>query len=170
MPTSILNHSDFESFAYPLIYAPTAHANFGQYETVVSGGVIPAPLDVFSSLAYGESSGNLIRNLIVKNRKFIRLRFKTQRMSPSDDNRTRKFSYSKPATGFFGPHIKCISTKYLYFLNHDRAIVTTVTTDTLGSPKGVIPRVRTRYLATWVLGTRRCFGYRVVSSDVEELG
>ncbi|KAB8208173.1 hypothetical protein BDV34DRAFT_58746 [Aspergillus parasiticus] len=148
MPTSILNPSDSEGFAYPLIYGPTVRDEFGQYETVVSSGIIPAPLDVFYSLTYGASSGNLIRNLIVKHRKFMKLRFETQRVSLSDDNRSRKYSYSKPTTGFFGPHIKCISTEYLDFLDLDRAIVTTVTTDTLGSPKGVIPRVRTRYLAT----------------------
>lgn len=146
-------------FPGPATHAPTEYTDpNGQYDKVVKDEVIPAPLGKVYSLVFGPASGSFVPKFLVDNQKSGELQFSSEKQGLTNDSRNREYSYIKPLNGSIGPkQTKCISTEYLDFLDLDKAVLVTLTTQTPDVPSGNVFSVKTKYLFTWAAGNQTRF-------------
>ncbi|KAF7716474.1 GRAM domain membrane-associated protein [Penicillium ucsense] len=138
-------------FPGPATHAPTEYTEpDGQYEKVIKDEVIPAPLGKVYTLVFGPASGDFMTKFLVDNQKSGELHFEGTSKGLSNDNRNRKYSYIKPLSGSIGPkQTKCISTETLDFLDLEKAVLVTLSTQTPDVPSGNVFATKTKYLFTW---------------------
>ncbi|BCR84874.1 GRAM and VASt domain-containing protein [Aspergillus chevalieri] len=146
-------------FPGPATHAPTEYTDpNGQYDKVVKDEVIPAPLGKVYSLVFGPASGAFVPKFLVDNQKSGELQFSSEKQGLTNDSRNREYSYIKPLNGSIGPkQTKCISTEYLDFLDLEKAVLVTLTTQTPDVPSGNVFSVKTKYLFTWAAGNQTRF-------------
>ncbi|PKY07271.1 hypothetical protein P168DRAFT_302232 [Aspergillus campestris IBT 28561] len=157
-------------FPGPPTHAPTEYTDpAGQYEKVVKDEIIPAPLGKVYSYVFGPASGAFVPKFLVENQKSGELQFESEKKGLTNDSRTRKYSYIKPLGGApIGPkQTKCISTEYLDFLDLEKAVLVTLTTQTPDVPSGNVFSTKTKYLFTWAAGNQTRF---LMSCTIEWTG
>ncbi|CAG7925545.1 unnamed protein product [Penicillium olsonii] len=138
-------------FPGPTTHAPTEYVDpNGQYEKVIKDEVIPAPLGKVYSLVFGPASGEFMTKFLVDNQKSGELQFEGTAKGLTTESPTRKYSYIKPLYGSIGPkQTKCISTENLDFLDLEKAVLVTLSTQTPDVPSGNVFACKTKYLFTW---------------------
>lgn len=146
-------------FPGPPTHAPTKYTDpNGQYDKVINDEVIPAPLGKVYSLVFGPASAAFISKFLVVNQKSGELQFEGEKKGLTNECRTRQYSYIKPLNGSIGPkQTKCISTEYLDFLDLEKAVLVTLTTQTPDVPSGNVFSTKTKYLFTWAPGNQTRF-------------
>jgi hypothetical protein len=138
-------------FPGPTAHAPTEYVDpNGQYEKVIKDEIIPAPLGKVYSLVFGPASGEFMTKFLVDNQKSGELQFEGTAKGLTTESPTRKYSYIKPLNGSIGPkQTKCISTENLDFLDLEKAVLVTLSTQTPDVPSGNVFACKTKYLFTW---------------------
>lgn len=146
-------------FPGPATHAPTEYTEAdGQYEKVIKDEIIPAPLGKIYSLVFGPASGEFMTKFLVDNQKSGELQFEGTAKGLTNESRIRKYSYIKPLSGSIGPkQTKCISTENLDFLDLEKAVLVTLSTQTPDVPSGNIFATKTKYLFTWAAGNQTRF-------------
>ncbi|PWY79122.1 GRAM domain protein [Aspergillus heteromorphus CBS 117.55] len=146
-------------FPGPPTHAPTEFTDpSGQYDKLIKDDIIPAPLGKVYSLIFGPASGAFIPKFLVENQKSGELQFEGGNKGLTNDSRTRKYSYIKPLNGAIGPkQTKCISTETLDFLDLEKAVLVTLSTQTPDVPSGNVFLTKTKYLFTWAPGNHTRF-------------
>lgn len=146
-------------FPGPSTHAPTEYTDAnGQYEKVIKDATIPAPLGKVYSLVFGAASGGFMTKFLVDNQKSGELQFEGGMKGLTNESRIRKYSYIKPLNGSIGPkQTKCISTENLDFLDLEKAVLVTLTTQTPDVPSGNVFATKTKYLFTWASGNQTRF-------------
>ena len=146
-------------FPGPLTHPPTEYTDpNGQYDKVVKDEIIPAPLGKVYSLVFGPASGAFVPKFLVDNQKSGELQFSSEKKGLTNDSRNREYSYIKPLNGSIGPkQTKCISTEYLDFLDLEKAVLVTLTTQTPDVPSGNVFSTKTKYLFTWAANNQTRF-------------
>lgn len=146
-------------FPGPATHAPTEYTEAdGQYEKVIKDEIIPAPLGKVYSLVFGPASGEFITKFLVDNQKSGELQFEGTAKGLTNESRIRKYSYIKPLSGSIGPkQTKCISTENLDFLDLEKAVLVTLSTQTPDVPSGNVFATKTKYLFTWAAGNQTRF-------------
>lgn len=138
-------------FPGPATHAPTEYVEpNGQYEKVIKDETIPAPLGKIYSLVFGPASGEFMTKFLVDNQKSGELQFESTAKGLTTESPVRKYSYIKPLYGSIGPkQTKCISTENLDFLDLEKAVLVTLSTQTPDVPSGNVFSCKTKYLFTW---------------------
>ena len=146
-------------FPGPKTHAPTEFTDpSGYYEKVIKDEVISAPLGQVYSLVFGPASGAFMSKFLVESQKALDLQFEDDKKGLTNDTRTRTYSYTKPLNASIGPkQTKCISTENLDFLDLEKAVLVTLTTQTPDVPNGNVFSVKTKYLFTWAAGNATRF-------------
>lgn len=130
----------------------------GQYDRLVKDEIIPAPLGKVYSYVFGPASMNFIPKFLVDNQKSAELEFDCEKTGLTNESRTRKYSYIKPLNGSIGPkQTKCISTEQLDFLDLEKAVLVTLSTQTPDVPSGNVFTTKTKYLFTWAANNQTRF-------------
>lgn len=140
-----------DDFPGPKTHAPTEYTDpAGYYDKLVKDEVIPAPLGQVYSLVFGPASGAFMTKFLLENQKATDLQFDDDKKGLTNETRTRTYSYTKPLNASIGPRqTKCISTEHLDFLDLEKAVLVTLTTQTPDVPSGNVFSVKTKYLFTW---------------------
>ena len=151
--------SSGSEFPGPKTHPPTEFTDpSGYYEKVIKDEVIPAPLGQVYSLVFGPASGAFMSKFLVESQKALDLQFEDDKKGLTNDSRTRTYSYTKPLNASIGPkQTKCISTENLDFLDLEKAVLVTLTTQTPDVPSGNVFSVKTKYLFTWAAGNTTRF-------------
>ncbi|KAL3465874.1 hypothetical protein BJX64DRAFT_45395 [Aspergillus heterothallicus] len=138
-------------FPGPATHAPTQYDGpDGQYDKVIKDETIPAPLGKVYSYVFGPASVSFIPRFLVENQKSGELDFNSEKTGLNNENKVRKYSYIKPLNGAIGPRqTKCISTEQLDFLDLEKAVLVTLSTQTPDVPSGNVFATKTKYLFTW---------------------
>ncbi|CAG8920335.1 unnamed protein product [Penicillium salamii] len=138
-------------FPGPVTHAPTEYVDpNGQYEKVIKDEVISAPLGKVYSLVFGPASSDFMTKFLVDNQKSGELQFEGTAKGLTTESPTRNYSYIKPLYGSIGPkQTKCISTEHLDFLDLEKAVLVTLSTQTPDVPSGNVFSCKTKYLFTW---------------------
>lgn len=146
-------------FPGPPTHAPSEYTDpNGQYDKVIKDEIVPAPLGKVYSLVFGPASGAFISRFLVENQKSGELQFESEKKGLTNESRTRQYSYIKPLNGSIGPkQTKCISTEYLDYLDLEKAVLVTLTTQTPDVPSGNVFATKTKYLFTWAPGNHTRF-------------
>lgn len=146
-------------FPGPSTHAPTEYTDpNGQYEKVIKDELIPAPLGKVYSFVFGPASGEFMTRFLVDNQKSGELQFEGTTKGLTNESRIRKYSYIKPLNGSIGPkQTKCISTENLDFLDLEKAVLVTLSTQTPDVPSGNVFATKTKYLFTWAPGNQTRF-------------
>jgi hypothetical protein len=146
-------------FPGPVTHAPTEYTEpNGQYEKMIKDETIPAPLGKVYSLVFGPASGEFMTKFLVDNQKSGELQFEGTAKGLTNESRIRKYSYIKPLYGSIGPkQTKCISTENLEYLDLEKAVLVTLSTQTPDVPSGNVFAVKTKYLFTWAAGNQTRF-------------
>jgi hypothetical protein len=146
-------------FPGPPTHAPTEYTDpNGQYEKIIKDETIPAPLGKVYSLVFGPASGEFMTKFLVDNQKSGELQFEGTAKGLTNESRIRKYSYIKPLNGSIGPkQTKCISTENLDFLDLEKAVLVTLSTQTPDVPSGNVFATKTKYLFTWAPGNQTRF-------------
>jgi len=146
-------------FPGPPTHAPTEYTEpNGQYEKVIKDETIPAPLGKVYTLVFGPASGDFMTKFLVDNQKSGELQFEGTAKGLTNESRIRKYSYIKPLNGSIGPkQTKCISTENLDFLDLEKAVLVTLSTQTPDVPSGNVFATKTKYLFTWAPGNQTRF-------------
>ncbi|KAF5860345.1 GRAM domain containing [Aspergillus alliaceus] len=153
------NEDADKDFPGPATHAPTAYTDpAGQYDKVVKDEIIPAPLGKVYSYVFGPESTNFIPKFLVDNQKSGELQFDLEGGGLTNESRTRQYSYIKPLNGSIGPRqTKCISTETLDFLDLEKAVLVTLSTQTPDVPSGNVFCTKTKYLFTWAANNQTRF-------------
>ncbi|CAI7626463.1 unnamed protein product [Penicillium glandicola] len=146
-------------FPGPTTHAPTEYVEAnGQYEKVIKDEIISAPLGQVYSLVFGPASGEFMTKFLVDNQKSGELQFEGTAKGLTTECPTRKYSYIKPLNGSIGPRqTKCISTENMDFLDLEKAVLVTLSTQTPDVPSGNVFACKTKYLFTWAAGNQTRF-------------
>ncbi|KAL3483475.1 hypothetical protein BJX62DRAFT_249466 [Aspergillus germanicus] len=145
------NGDSDSDFPGPATHAPTQYdGTDGQYDKVIKDETIPAPLGKVYSYVFGPASVSFVPKFLVENQKSGELDFNSEKTGLNNENKVRKYSYIKPLYGSIGPkQTKCISTEQLDFLDLEKAVLVTLSTQTPDVPSGNVFATKTKYLFTW---------------------
>ncbi|KAL2803359.1 hypothetical protein BJX63DRAFT_75202 [Aspergillus granulosus] len=145
------NGDSENDFPGPATHAPTQYDGpEGQYDRVIKDETIPAPLGKVYSYVFGPDSVSFVPKFLVENQKSGELDFNSEKTGLNNENKVRKYSYIKPLNGSIGPkQTKCISTEQLDFLDLEKAVLVTLSTQTPDVPSGNVFATKTKYLFTW---------------------
>ncbi|KAL9043483.1 MAG: hypothetical protein Q9214_003333 [Letrouitia sp. 1 TL-2023] len=95
---------------------------------------------------FGPASGGFISKWLIDEIKVTELQLEDDKKGLTDENKTRFYSYIKPLYAAIGPKsTKCLSTENLDFLDLEKAVSVTITTQTPEVPSGNVFSVKTRY-------------------------
>ncbi|KAE8423291.1 hypothetical protein BDV36DRAFT_243248 [Aspergillus pseudocaelatus] len=146
-------------FPGPATHGPTTYTDpAGQYDKVIKDEIIPAPLGKVYSYVFGPASTNFMPKFLVDNQKSGELQFDIENGGLTNESRTRQYSYIKPLNGSIGPkQTKCISTETLDFLDLEKAVLVTLSTQTPDVPSGNVFCTKTKYLFTWAANNQTRF-------------
>ncbi|EFR00641.1 GRAM domain-containing protein YSP2 [Nannizzia gypsea CBS 118893] len=146
--------SSGQDFPGPKSHAPTEYNDpAGRFDKLIKDEVIPAPLGQVYSLIFGVPSAAFMAKFLVDYQKVTDLQFEDDKKGLTNDTKTRSYNYIKPLNGAIGPkQTKCISSEQLDFLDFEKAVLVTLTTQTPDVPSGNVFSVKTKYLLTWAPG------------------
>ncbi|MCJ1389055.1 hypothetical protein MMC18_001909 [Xylographa bjoerkii] len=138
-------------FPGPQTHAPTECTDSAQhYSNILKDEVIPAPLGKIYSMLFGPTSGGFVTRFLLDEVKAMELQLEDDKKGLSGESKSRTYSYIKPLSGAIGPKkTKCITTEVLDFIDLERSVSVTVTTQTPDVPSGSVFSTKTRYCIMW---------------------
>ena len=140
-------------FPGPATHVPTECTDADtHYEKLLKDEVIPAPLGKVYSMVFGPTSGGFMSKWLLDEIKVTELQMEDRR-GLSEDVRTRTFSYIKPLYAAIGPKsTKCLISETLDFIDLERSISVTSTTQTPDVPSGNVFSTKTKFCFMWAPG------------------
>ena len=150
---AIVAEATGDDFPGPATHAPTDCTDSAtHYEKLVKDEVIPAPLGKIYTMLFGPNSPVFVANFLVQEQKVTELQFEDKK-GLSNDIKSRQYSYIKPLNGAIGPkQTKCITTENLDFIDLEKSISVTCSTQTPDVPSGSSFTVKTKYCLSWASG------------------
>jgi hypothetical protein len=138
-------------FPGPASHAPTECTDTStHYDKLLKDEVIPAPLGRIYDLLFGPKSGAFVTRFLNEEVKAMELQLEDNKVGLNDDNKSRNYTYIKPLNAPIGPkQTKCITTEVLDFLDLERSVSVTVTTQTPDVPSGNVFSTKTKYCIMW---------------------
>ena len=138
-------------FPGPTTHAPTECGDSDtHYEKVLKDEVIQAPLGKIYSMMFGAASGGFISKWMIDELKVTELQMEDDKKGLTEEKPTRFYSYIKPLYAAIGPKTtKCLSTENLDFLDLEKSVSVTISTQTPDVPSGNVFSVKTRYCLMW---------------------
>jgi hypothetical protein len=139
-------------FPGPSTHAPTECTDGdSHYTRIIADEVIPAPLGKIYNLLFGGPSVPWMKNWLITDQKCLEVAMDD--LALSQENKSRGYSYIKPLNGSIGPkQTKCICTENLDFLDLEKAVSVSITTQTPDVPSGNVFSTKTKYCLTWAEG------------------
>jgi len=140
-------------FPGPATHAPTDCTDVDtHYPKILADEVISAPLGKIWSLMFGPASVTWMRNWLTVEQKCLEFTLEDKR-ALGLDNKVRHYSYIKPLNGTIGPkQTKCVCTETLDFLDLERSVSVTISTQTPDVPSGNVFSTKTKYCLSWAEG------------------
>ncbi|RKF83946.1 putative gram domain-containing protein [Golovinomyces cichoracearum] len=139
-------------FPGPLLHPPTESSDpDSHYSKIIIDELIPAPLGKVWSLIFGAGSQSWLYNFLTVDQKCFDYSLEESAKKPLGlDNKVRNYTYIKPLNGPIGPkQTKCICIETLEFLDFEKYIVVSVSTQTPDVPSGNVFCIKTRYCLSW---------------------
>ncbi|KAL9111121.1 MAG: hypothetical protein Q9227_004384 [Pyrenula ochraceoflavens] len=138
----------------PTTHAPTECSDgAAHYTKPLKDEVLPAPLGKIYSMVFGPTSGAFLTRYLLDEQKVFDLNLDDDKKGISNESKTRSFNYIRPLSGSIGPkQTKCITTEQIDFLDLEKSVSVTCTTQTPDVPSGSVFSVKTRYCLTWAPG------------------
>lgn len=134
----------------PATHAPTeCNDKESHYDIILADEIVPAPLGKIYDLMFGPASVSWIAKWLTNEQKC--LEFTTDdKTGLTKENKVRSSSYIKPLYASIGPkQTKCIATDTLDFLDLEKAVSVTISTQTPDVPSGNVFSTKTHYCLTW---------------------
>ena len=138
----------------PATHAPTeCNDTDSHYDKFLKDDIVPAPLGKVYSMVFGPASGGFMAKWLLDEMKCTDLQMEDDKKGLSEDNKVRTFSYIKPLYASIGPKsTKCVVTETLDFIDLDRSISVTASTQTPDVPSGNVFATKTRFCFMWAPG------------------
>ncbi|KAI1001828.1 hypothetical protein K3495_g6374 [Podosphaera aphanis] len=139
-------------FPGPLTHSPTDCSELeNPYPKTILDDLIPAPLGKVWSYTFGHAAYIWFRNFITVEQKCLEYTLEENAKKPlGPDNKVRNYSYIKPLYGAIGPkQTKCICTETLEFLDFEKFVSVSISTQTPDVPSGNVFCTKTRYCFSW---------------------
>ena len=138
-------------FPGPPTHVPTECTDTAQhYEKILKDEIIAAPLGKIYSMLFGPTSGGFVSRFLLDEVKATELQLEDDKKGLSDENKSRTYSYIKPLSGPVGPkQTKCITTEVIDYMDLERSVSVTVTTQTPDVPSGSVFSTKTKYCIMW---------------------
>ena len=140
-------------FPGPATHVPTECTDADtHYEKLLKDEIIQAPLGKIYSMVFGPASGGFMSKWLMDEIKVTELQMEDRR-GLSEEVRTRTFSYIKPLYAAIGPKsTKCLISETLDFIDLERSISVTSTTQTPDVPSGNVFCTKTKFCFMWAPG------------------
>ena len=141
-------------FPGPATHAPTECGDSDtHYDKLLKDEIIPAPLGKIYSMMFGPASGGFISKWLMDEMKCTALQMEDDKKGLTEEKPTRFYSYIKPLYASIGPKsTKCLSTENLDFLDLEKSVSVTISTETPDVPSGNVFSVKTKYCLMWAPG------------------
>ena len=141
-------------FPGPATHAPTECTDGdNHYDKFLKDDVVPAPLGKVYSMVFGPASGGYMAKWLMDDMKCTEVQMEDDKKGLSEDNRVRTFSYIKPLYASIGPKsTKCVVTETLDFIDLERSVSVTASTQTPDVPSGNVFATKTRFCFMWAPG------------------
>lgn len=144
-----------QDFPGPATHPPTECTDADtHYDKILKDEVIPAPLGKVYSMVFGPASGGFMSKWLLDEIKVTELQMEDKR-GLSEEVKTRSFSYIKPLYASIGPKTtKCIISETLDYIDLERSISVTSTTQTPDVPSGNVFSTKTKFCFMWAPGNQ----------------
>jgi hypothetical protein len=139
-----------EDFPGPPTHAPTDCGDAASHhEKFLSDDVIPATLGKTFSMMFGPASVAWMAKFLQDDQKCTDLQMEDQK-GLGLDNKSRTYTYIKPLNATIGPkQTKCIVTESVDYIDWEKAIHISCSTQNPDVPNGSIFSVKTKYCLSW---------------------
>jgi hypothetical protein len=137
-------------FPGPATHAPTECSDQDtHYDKVIYDEVIPAPIGKVYNIMFGPASVTWMSRWLTVEQKCLDLQMEDKK-GLSNENKVRTYSYIKPLNGAIGPkQTKCVITETLDFLDLEKSVSVTMSTQTPDVPSGNVFSTKTKYCLSW---------------------
>lgn len=151
-------------FPGPITHAPTDCPDGASHlDKELKDDIIPAPLGKVWAMTFGPASGGFMAKWLVDDMKVADLHFE-DRSGLSEENKSRSMTYIKPLYASIGPKsTKCVVTETLDFLDLEKAVCVTASTQTPDVPSGNVFVTKTHFCFMWAANnaTRVIINYTI---------
>ena len=144
-------------FPGPATHEPTECGDSAtHYDKVLKDDIIPAPLGKVYSIVFGGASGGFMAKWLLDDVKVTNLQnMEDDRKGLAEQGSSRSYSYIKPLNAPIGPKTtKCLVTETVDFMDFEKSISVTASTQTPDVPSGNIFVTKTRYCFMWAPGNQ----------------
>lgn len=141
-------------FPGPATHAPTECSD-GEthYDKFLKDDIVPAPLGKVYSMVFGPASGGFMAKWLLDEMKCTDLQMEDDKKGLSEEIKVRTFSYIKPLYASIGPKsTKCVVTETLDFIDLEKSVSVTASTQTPDVPSGNVFATKTRFCFMWAPG------------------
>ncbi|KAL6718756.1 hypothetical protein ACLMJK_002990 [Lecanora helva] len=141
-------------FPGPATHAPTECTDVdSHYDKFLKDDIVPAPLGKVYSMVFGPASGGYMARWLLDEMKCTDVQMEDDKKGLSEENKVRTFSYIKPLYASIGPKsTKCVVTETLDFIDLERSVSVTASTQTPDVPSGNVFATKTRFCFMWAPG------------------
>ena len=150
-------------FPGPATHEPTECSDTAtHYDKVLKDDIIPAPLGKVYSMVFGPASGGFMAKWLMDDIKVTDLQMEDDKKGLLEAGSSRTYTYIKPLYAPIGPRTtKCIVTETLDFIDLEKSVSVTASTQTPDVPSGNIFVTKTRFCFMWAPGnqTRAIMNY-----------
>lgn len=138
----------------PASHAPTECTDGDtHYDKFLKDDVVPAPLGKVYSMVFGPASGGFMAKWLLDEMKCTDLQMDDDKKGLYEENKVRTFSYIKPLYASIGPKsTKCVVTETLDYIDLERSVSVTASTQTPDVPSGNVFATKTRFCFMWAPG------------------
>ena len=153
-------------FPGPPMHEPTECGDSAtHYAKVLKDDIIPAPLGKVFSMVFGGASGGFMAKWLLDDVKVTDLQnMDDDKSGLAEQGQSRSYSYVKPLNAPIGPKTtKCLVTETLDFMDFEKSVSVTASTQTPDVPSGNIFVTKTRFCFMWAPGnqTRVLMNYNI---------
>lgn len=152
-------------FPGPATHEPTECSDVAtHYEKILKDDIIPAPLGKVYSMVFGPASGGFMAKWLMDEIKVTDLNMEDDKKGLYEQGSSRTYTYTKPLYAPIGPKTtKCVVTETLDFIDLERSVSVTASTQTPDVPSGGIFVTKTRFCFMWAPGnqTRAVMNYNI---------
>ena len=154
-----------QDFPGPATHAPTECPDVAaHYDKELKDDIIAAPLGKVFSMVFGPASGGFMAKWLLDDMKCTDLDFEDDKKGLTLENKSRSMTYIKPLYAPIGPKTtKCLVTETLDFMDYEKAVCVTASTQTPDVPSGNIFVTKTHFCFMWAANnaTRVVMNYTI---------
>lgn len=144
-------------FPGPAVHEPTECTDSAShYEKFLKDDIVPAPLGKVYSMVFGGASGGFMAKWLLDDIKVTDLQnMEDDKKGLAEQGSSRSYSYIKPINAPIGPKTtKCLVTETVDFMDYEKSISVTASTQTPDVPSGNIFITKTRFCFMWAPGNQ----------------